>query len=173
MIRTAFSLGRKAAGVAAAVSALAILPNFPASAQTTEADAAIYRAAGLKNIHGHWESGCNDGNPGGIYDPATITDRADLNGDGRPDAMITEGGVYCYGNTGQAFWIVAQQADGGWKLMLDATGIPVVRTTKGVDGWPDIMIGGPGMCFPVVRWNGKTYEIHGHSDGTKACKPMG
>jgi hypothetical protein len=24
-------------------------------------------------------------------------------------------------------------------------------------GYPDLLIGGPGMDFPIYRWNGKTY----------------
>lgn len=157
-----------AAGLAVATSAGAAVEHSP-----TE-DAAIFRAAGLKSVQGHWESGCNDGNndPNAVYDSATITDRKDLNGDGRIDAVISEGGVFCYGNTGQAFWVVAQQPDGAWKLMINSIGIPDFRKTKGVDGWPDILIGGPGMCFPVVRWNGKAYKVVAHNDGRKSCKPM-
>ncbi|CAM5788820.1 hypothetical protein [Castellaniella caeni] len=156
--------------VAGLVGAVSAAVAADASAQ----DAAIFQAAGLKQVKGHWESGCNDGNddPKGIYDPATITDRKDINGDGRPDVIITEGGVFCYGNTGQAFWIVTQKPDGSWKQMINAIGIPDLRKTKGVDGWPDILIGGPGMCFPLVRWNGKAYKLIGHSDGNKPCRPF-
>lgn len=56
---------------------------------------------------GRWESGCYDdgvdGGPG-TYEPGRIEERRDLNGDGKPEAIITEGGTYCYGNTGAAFW---------------------------------------------------------------------
>ena len=27
-------------------------------------------------------------------------------------------------------------------------------------GYPDLLIGGPGFEFPVLRWNGKTYAHH-------------
>lgn len=147
----------------------------PAAAKTALGpDAAIFLAAGLKQIHGHWESGCNEGNTdrNDPYQPAKITERKDLNGDGHPDAIISDGGVSCYGDTGQGFWIAAQQANGSWRLMLDATGIVVFRSTKGVDGWPDILIGGPGMCFPVVRWNGTAYKTIAFNDGEQSYKPI-
>lgn len=123
-------------------------------------DAAIFLAAGFHLKKGRWESGCNDGdedNGPGSYGPGTIEERRDLNGDGRPEAIITEGGTYCYGNTGAAFWVMSQQADGRWKRMYNSVGIADIRRTKGADGWPDIGIGGPGFCMPVVRWNGRAY----------------
>jgi hypothetical protein len=43
-------------------------------------------------------------------------------------------------------------------------------TTKGVGGWPDIEIGGPGFCFPVERWNGKQYVLHRYEYEGKRCR---
>lgn len=72
--------------------------------------------------------------------------------------MLAEGGTYCYGNTGQGFWLVSKGADGRWTLITSNTGIPEFLASKGVAGWPDISVGGPGLCFPVQRWNGKEYK---------------
>ena len=94
-----------------------------------------------------------------------------MNGDGLPEAVLTEGGTFCYGNTGQAFWLVSKLANGSWKLMTNATGIPEFLKTKGVDGWPDVSIGGPGFCFPVARWNGREYKFQRWEYDGKACKP--
>jgi hypothetical protein len=147
----------------------------PAAASTAKpsaaGDAAIFRAAGLKQTRRGWESGCDDPSAGAVYDPARIEERKDLNGDGRPDAVVTEGGSYCYGNTGTAFWIVSQQANGTWKLIYNQPGIAEFLKTKGVGGWPDILAGGPGFCFPELRWNGTTYKINRYSYEGKACKP--
>jgi hypothetical protein len=132
-------------------------------------DAAIYRAAGFTKRGNQWRSDCDD--PDTLsYSPGTIESRSDLNGDGRPEAVVTEGGTYCYGNTGTGFWLVSQQADGSWKLMTSSHGIPQFLKTKGVDGWPDIQIGGPGFCFPVSRWNGKAYVSHRREYEGKPCK---
>ena len=94
----------------------------------------------------------------------------DLNGDGRPEAIVTEGGTYCYGNTGTGFWLVSQQADGSWKLITNSQGSAEFLKTRGVGGWPDLLIGGPGFCFPVQRWNGKAYIPNRREYEGKPCK---
>lgn len=147
-------------------------PAVAASAQSPAArDAAIFRAAGFKQTRRGWESGCDDASAGASYGPGAIEQVKDLNGDGRPDAVVIESGSYCYGNTGQAFWLVSQQANGTWKLIYNETGIAEFLKTKGVGGWPDISIGGPGFCFPVVRWNGTAYAFNRNAYEGKPCKP--
>jgi len=83
----------------------------------------------------------------------------DLNRDGRPDAVITDHGTECFGMTGQGFTIVAKGADGAWRRLFGSQGIPEFQTTRGVAGWPDIENGGPGFCFPILRWNGSDYAF--------------
>lgn len=132
--------------------------------------AAAFKAAGFSQRGGQWRSPCDD--PGtASYSPGRIDQVRDLNGDGHPEAVITEGGTYCYGMTGTGYAIVSQQADGRWKLISSATGIPNFLGSKGAGGWPDIEIGGPGFCFPVERWNGKAYVLHRHEYEGKRCKP--
>lgn len=141
----------------------------PAATPAPSGDAAIFRAAGFTRRGTQWRSDCDD--PGtATYSPGTIESRADLNGDGRPEAVITEGGTYCYGNTGTAFWLVSQQPNGSWKLVVNSIGIPEFLKSKGVGGWPDISIGGPGFCFPVVRWNGTAYVPNRREYGGKPCR---
>ena len=84
---------------------------------------------------------------------------ADLNGDGKPEIMVTESGTFCYGNTGQGFYVM-EQTGGGWRTLFQSQGVPEFLPTKGAGGWPDIVLGGPGFCFPVVRFNGKAYANH-------------
>ncbi|MFO1261258.1 MAG: hypothetical protein U1E68_09325 [Sphingomonadaceae bacterium] len=133
--------------------------------------AAVFKAAGFKKMRGHWESGCNDPSAGAYYEPGTISDVKDLNGDGRPEAIVTEGGSYCYGNTGTAFWLLSKQVSGAWKLVYSEVGMAEFMKTKGIGGWPDISVGGPGFCFPVMRWNGKAYMRHRFAYEGKACRP--
>jgi hypothetical protein len=73
--------------------------------------------------------------------------------------------------TGEHFWLVSQQADGGWKLIYDETGIAEFLPTKGVGGWPDISVGGPGFCFPVMRWTGQAYVRNRFAYEGKPCRP--
>ena len=132
--------------------------------------AAIFTAAGFHKAGSQWRTDC--GAPGnGSYDPGTIETYRDLNGDGRPEAVVTEGSSYCYGMAGTAFSIVSKQANGRWKVMTSGTGIVSFLPTKGAGGWPDIEIGGPGFCFPVQRWNGREYRLHGYQYEGKICKP--
>jgi hypothetical protein len=124
--------------------------------------AAIFKAAGAKRIApGKWRM-CTDGPK---QDPARIDSARDVNGDGRPDAFVSEGGIFCYGNTGTAYAFVSKQADGRWKLMNSDTAIPILLKHRGAGGYPDIVNGGPGMCFAVLRWNGSKYTVVGGNDG--------
>lgn len=144
----------------------AIAAASPGAASTKALDAAdqaaVFKAAGFKKQGSKWRS-CDDPSASG-----SIEQLADLNGDGLPDAVLVEVG-FCYGNTGQAFWLVSKRADGSWKYMTGGPGIAEFLKTKGVDGWPDVIIGGPGICFPVKRWNGKEYKLQRHENDGKPC----
>ncbi|MCB1899617.1 MAG: hypothetical protein KDH16_10015 [Rhodocyclaceae bacterium] len=131
--------------------------------------AAAFKAAGFTQRAGQWRSGCDD--PGtASYSPGRIEQVRDLNGDGQPEAVISEGGTYCYGMTGTGYSIVSRQGEGRWKLINAETGIPTFLAAKGVGGWPDIEVGGPGFCFPVLRWNGKAYTLNRHEYEGKRCR---
>lgn len=131
-------------------------------------EAAVFEAAGYTIKGTQWRA-CDD--PGTLsYTPGSIRNMGDLDGDGHPEAVVTEGSSFCYGNTGTGYSIVSKQVDGSWKLITSGTGIPNFLTTKGVDGWPDIEIGGPGFCFPVERWNGREYLLQRHQYEGKPCR---
>lgn len=145
---------------------------FPAVAADVppEDAAAIFKAAGFTAKDDQWRSDCDD--PGeASYVPGAIERFEDLNGDVRPDAVVTEGSSFCYGNVGVSYSVVSKQKSGKWKLMAQGTGMPTFLETRGKDGWPDIEIGGPGFCFPVERWNGKAYKLSRHQYEGKACDP--
>jgi hypothetical protein len=131
-------------------------------------EAAAYKSAGFEFKDGQWRA-CDD--PSLSYTPGKIEETDDFNGDGLPDALISEGGTFCYGMTGAGYYLVSKQADGGWKLMTSGTGILSFLDSKGRDGWPDIEISGPGFCFPVASWNGKEYALKGHQYEGKPCRP--
>ncbi len=132
--------------------------------------AAIFKAAGFARRGGAWKSGNCDGMESASYSPGSIDTYRDLNGDGRAEAVVNEGSAACYGNTGVHFWLMSKQANGSWKLMMSATGMPEFLGVKGVGAWPDIELGGPGFCFPVYRWNGRAYAINRFEYEGKRCK---
>jgi hypothetical protein len=155
------------------VPAFAIIAT-PACAQGEALPAdesAVFIAAGFAQQDGKW-SKCGD--PGtASYTPGQIEAVGDLNSDGQPEALVTESSAYCFGNTGTGYTLVSRQADGSWKVITEGEGVPTTLETRGVDGWPDIQVGGPGFCHPVERWNGTGYELNRHEYEGKSCKPEG
>ena len=130
-------------------------------------EAGAFKAAGYTLKGKQWTK-CDD--PSSSYTPGTIAEVRDVNNDGRPEAVITEGGTFCHGHTGAGYSLVSKQADGKWKLITAGTGILQFLPSKGVGGWPDIEIGGPGFCFPVERWNGRQYALQRHQYEGKPCR---
>ena len=144
------------------------LAKSPSGMTLTEAEqSAVFKAAGAVQRKGMWVICTDDPNTSG----ANIETVRDLNGDGRPEAVVTDGGTYCYGFTGAAFTLLSKQANGSWRVMTSNTGMAEFLKTRGVGGWPDISVGGPGFCFPVERWNGKEYKLHRFEYEGKHCKP--
>ena len=158
-----------------AVDFFSVTRAAPAAASGAELSVtdrvAVFKAAGAVQRKGKWiicEPPADAGMPA---TEALIETVRDLNGDGRPEAVVTDGGSYCYGFTGMAFQLLSKQPDGGWLVITSNTGIPEFLKSKGIGGWPDISIGGPGFCFPVQRWNGKAYTLNRHEYEGKRCKP--
>jgi hypothetical protein len=154
------------AGTALALCCASVL-GAPAKLSPAD-ETAAFKAAGFTLKGKTWRA-CDDPTP--TYTPGAIEEVRDLNGDGQPEAVITEGGTFCYGNTGAGYSLVSRQADGRWKLIARGTGMLRFLGTKGVGGWPDIEIGGPGFCFSVQRWNGREYVLQRHEYEGKPCRP--
>jgi hypothetical protein len=143
--------------VAAAVS-------VPAAEQS-----AIFTAAGFKQARGAWRTDC-DQPDSDSYEPGSIETFKDLNGDGRQEALVTEGSTYCYGMTGTGFRLLTKLPTGKWKVIHQSEGMAEFLSTRGIDRMPDMSVGGPGFCFPVLRWNGKAYAQNRFEYEGKACR---
>jgi len=138
------------------LAALAAAPAVAADAPAPSAadKAAIFKAAGFK-AKGDTYTRCED-DVTASHMPGFI-EMQDLNGDGTPEAFVRESSTFCYGNTAEAFVLVAKGADGKWTVLLDEVGVAVPKESKH-KGWLDIEVGGPGAGpFPVYRYNGKKY----------------
>jgi hypothetical protein len=133
------------------LSVAAALAAGPAQAQVLDEREAALKAAGFAPTRGRYLA-CDKSQQLEI-------EVRDLNGDGRPDAVITDYGLECFGNTGQGFVLVTKDAAGAWRKLYENAGIPTFQATRGAGGWPDIENGGPGFCHPVMRWNGSDYVI--------------
>jgi hypothetical protein len=121
-------------------------------------EVALFNAAGFSLAGNGQYQRCKEEPVTLSYQPGKA-ELADLNGDGQDEAWVTEGSLFCYGNTGQYF-VLLTRGQSGWQIIIEAVGIPVIRET-GKQGWPDIEVGGPGFAvFPLYRWNGESYVRH-------------
>ena len=141
-----------------ALCLLAAQPACSAGPPTLSPDdlAAAFATAGFQKDAAGRYIRCQEDPPTLSYMPghAEVTD---LNGDGQPEVWITEGSVFCYGNTGSAFVLLTRDGT-GWRMLLDEVGMQMPLAARH-GGWPDIEVGGPGFGkFPVYRWNGHEYK---------------
>jgi hypothetical protein len=82
----------------------------------------------------------------------------DLNKDNVEEIFIVYGNTYTSGNAGSSIIVFIANKNGVYRKNLNFPGLlPDALATTNM-GYPDLLIGGPGMSFPVWRWNGKTYE---------------
>jgi|GEM_PF-641093 len=154
---------------AAAATATAAESASPATLPAAE-QAGLFQLAGFKRKGKRWVQGDCDDPSSSSYQPGALSELRDLNGDGQPEAVLTEGGSFCHGNTGQGFWLLSRTASGAWTLMTSQQGFADFLATKGRDGYPDIQLGGPGFCFPVLRWDGREYRTQRWQYDGKPCK---
>jgi hypothetical protein len=147
-----------------------IISLLAAATVPASESSAIFTAAGFKLAGKEWRTDCYQPD-GGSYEPGQLESYGDLNGDGRPEAIVTEGGTFCYGNTGTGFWLLSKQASGKWKVLYQSQGIAEFMKSVGADKMPDISVGGPGFCFPVVRWDGREFRVNRHQYEGKPCRP--
>ena len=141
---------------------LALLAGLAAAAAPTSAErAAIFRAAGFTPTAGKYLM-CDHRTPLGL-------EVRDINGDGQPEAIVLDGGLECYGSTEAGFVLLTRSAAGKWTRLHNSPGIPNFLKTR-VNGWPELEVGGPGFCFPVLRWTGKTYANHRQHYKGKPCR---
>jgi len=127
-----------------------------APAFSKEETAAIYRAAGF-TVQGDNVSGCDAADPAWPRS-SFFVEAVDLSGDGRPEAIVSEGNVACYGRDEQGFTILAKRPDGKWHKLATGAGVTRVLKTR-TQGWLEVEYGGPGMQEqPVLRWDGAAYR---------------
>lgn len=135
------------------------VPKIPEDIETQ-----IFKSAKFHKTNLGWESHCSLGN---------ISFYGDLNKDGRPDALVIDGGTKCYGNTGIGFYVVTQQANKQWTRIFNSRGTPEILKTIGRHGWPDIAINDGSQCFQVYKWDGQKFMKDRFEFKGKICTPKG
>jgi hypothetical protein len=82
----------------------------------------------------------------------------DLNKDAKEEIFVVFGNTYTSGNTGSSIVVFITDKNDAYKTNLGFPGLlPDALATTNLN-YPDLLIGGPGMEFPVWRWNGKMYD---------------
>jgi hypothetical protein len=139
-------------------SSHATLPKIPEETQIE-----IFKSAKFQKTNLGWESRCSLG---------SISYYGDLNKDGRPDAVVMDGGVGCYGNIGIGFYIVTQQTNKKWVRIFNSRGTPEFLPSLGRHGWPDVAINDSSQCFVVYRWDGQKFQKDRLEYKNKTCNHM-
>ncbi len=84
----------------------------------------------------------------------------DMNKDGIEEIFITFGNSYTSGINGSSIVLFIKNNANRYFQNLGFPGtIPHALTTTN-QGYPDLLIGGAGMQYPVYRWNGKNYALY-------------
>jgi hypothetical protein len=84
----------------------------------------------------------------------------DMNGDGKDEVLVIYGNTCTSGMAGSSVVLFIVDAAGKYQTNLGFPGASVDPKPEKSKGYPDLVIGGPGFCFPVWRWNGKAYDFH-------------
>ncbi len=84
----------------------------------------------------------------------------DLNQDGHPEVIVIAGNVCTSGITGSSAFLFVRGRAGRYVMNLGFPAADVQPLPSTFGGFPDLLIGGRGFCFPVGRWNGKKYAYH-------------
>ena len=83
---------------------------------------------------------------------------SDWNGDGNKEVLVVAGNSCTSGMAGSSVFLFIKDTTGTY---LPNLGFPASSATPMATsnlGYPDLLIGGPGFCFPVWRWNGTEYD---------------
>ena len=90
----------------------------------------------------------------------------DLNGDGIKELEITSspaelgnGASACYGRSGQHVYLLISDGKGGWKTEFGYDSAGLEYLPRGHGHMADVVIGGPGFCFPTWRFVDGSYHL--------------
>lgn len=92
--------------------------------------------------------------------PADATvELRDMNGDGKEEVLVVYGNTCTSGMAGASVILFIKNAAGKYEANLGFPGVTADPKPEKSQGYPDLLIGGPGFCFPVWRWDGKAYDF--------------
>ena len=81
----------------------------------------------------------------------------DLNADGTDEVIVDAGNGCMSGAAGTSVTVFRRAPSGGYEPVLGLPGmIAEVREAANI-AYPDLLVGGPGFCFGLWRWDGEQY----------------
>ncbi len=83
---------------------------------------------------------------------------SDLNGDGQQEVLVIFGNSCTSGMAGSSVLLFIKDSAGTYQPNLGFPAASAEPQSTSHLGYPDLLIGGPGFCFPVWRWDGKEYQ---------------
>jgi hypothetical protein len=87
----------------------------------------------------------------------------DLNGDGVPEVVVESGNGCTSGMAGTSVWAFVRDPQGRFQPNLGFPGMIAEIRTAAEGEFPELLIGGPGFCFGVWRWDGRAY-VHARNE---------
>lgn len=94
------------------------------------------------------------------YPFAAIISPTDLNKDGKEEVFVLFGNSYTSGHAGLSVTLFISNAYGNYTPNLGFPGMMPDALETVSQGYPDLLVGGPGFEYPVWRWNGKKYTLN-------------
>ena len=98
----------------------------------------------------------------------------DMNGDGKDEVLVIYGNTCLSGMAGASVVLFIKDAAGKYRSNLGFPGASADPKAEKSKGYPDLLIGGPGFCFPVWRWNGKAFDFYrSEAQAPSGCEGVG
>jgi hypothetical protein len=83
----------------------------------------------------------------------------DMNKDGQEEIFISFGNTFTSGMAGSSIALFIRDAKGAYVDQLGFPGVVPDALEPIGNGFPDLLIGGPGFEYPVWSWDGKAYVL--------------
>jgi len=83
---------------------------------------------------------------------------SDWNGDGNTEVLVISGNSCTSGMAGSSAVLFIKDSAGTYRPNLGFPAASADPQSTSNLGYPDLLIGGPGFCFPLWRWDGTEYQ---------------
>lgn len=83
---------------------------------------------------------------------------SDWNGDGQTEVLVISGNTCTSGMAGSSALLFIKDSAGTYRPNFGFPAASAEPQSTSNLGYPDLLIGGPGFCFPLWRWDGKEYQ---------------